>query len=117
MNEFVTARGGWITSLPGDVTVRLACSPISSLPDDLRRAGYDLTETGEGQRIRGGGIDATDRVHRDTCGHLQGETVRLRYAMTNVGCRGNSGKHWLGWSFSAFDPRRTIEADKRHRGR
>jgi hypothetical protein len=51
MNEFVTARGGWITSLPGDVTVRLACSPLSSLPDDLRRAGYDLTETGEGQRI------------------------------------------------------------------
>ena len=51
MNEFVTARGGWITSLPGDVTVRLACSPISSLPDDLRRAGYDLTETNEGQRI------------------------------------------------------------------
>jgi hypothetical protein len=56
MNEFVTARGGWITSLPGDVTVRLACSPLSSLPDDLRRAGYDLTETGEGQRILSGAI-------------------------------------------------------------
>jgi hypothetical protein len=29
----------------------MECLPNSALPDDLRRAGYGLTEEGEGQRI------------------------------------------------------------------
>jgi hypothetical protein len=51
MNAFVTACGGWITSLPGEPIVRMECLPNSTLPDDLRRAGYGLREAGEGQRI------------------------------------------------------------------
>jgi hypothetical protein len=41
----IRCRSAWNTE------VRLECLPDSTLPGDLRRAGYDLTETGEGQRI------------------------------------------------------------------
>jgi hypothetical protein len=51
LNAFVTARHGFIVSPPGDSTVRLECLLDSTLPDDLRRAGYDLTEAGEGERM------------------------------------------------------------------
>jgi hypothetical protein len=52
MNTWVTGRGGgWITSLPGDIAVRFECLPRSSLPDELRAAGYVLRSLGEGERI------------------------------------------------------------------
>ncbi|MES5485952.1 hypothetical protein QMZ05_24630 [Bradyrhizobium sp. INPA03-11B] len=51
LNEFVMARAGWITSIPGDAEIRIECLPDSELPDDLRRLGHHLREEGEGQRI------------------------------------------------------------------
>jgi hypothetical protein len=47
----VRSRNGWITSVPGDVDVTIECLPGSSLPDELRKAGYIVTEAGEGERI------------------------------------------------------------------
>jgi hypothetical protein len=31
--------------------VTIECLPGSTLPDELRKAGYDVTEIGEGERI------------------------------------------------------------------
>ena len=45
------SRHGWLTSIPGDVEVTMECLPGSTLPDELRRAGYTVTETGTTQRI------------------------------------------------------------------
>ena len=51
LNEFISSRYGWITSIPGAVAVTLECLPGSTLPDELRKAGYDIIEIGEGERI------------------------------------------------------------------
>ena len=51
LNEFVRARNGWITSVPGAVDVAIETLPGSTLPDELRKNGYDPVETGDGQRI------------------------------------------------------------------
>jgi hypothetical protein len=72
--EFVRARNGWITSVPGAPDVTIECLPDSRLPDDLRGLGYVVTAAGEGERICADG---------DACGHLlQGKAVRLRAAVT-----------------------------------
>jgi hypothetical protein len=49
--KYVSAKGGWLTSVAGDRLVTLETPPGSSLPDDLRKAGYDVVPDGEGQRI------------------------------------------------------------------
>jgi hypothetical protein len=49
--EFVTARNGWLTSVPGAQDVTLECLTESTLPDDIRSLGYHLTELPEGERI------------------------------------------------------------------
>jgi hypothetical protein len=51
INEFVHARGGWVTSVPGATKVTVECLPDAALPDDLRAAGYDVREIGDGERI------------------------------------------------------------------
>jgi hypothetical protein len=51
INAFVTERGGWLVSVPGDPAVRMECLPDSRLPDDLRAVGYDVREVGDGERI------------------------------------------------------------------
>src|SRR5438046_3055012 len=51
INRFVTERGGWLTSIPGAVEVTMECLPDSSLPDELRKLGYDVEPAGEGERI------------------------------------------------------------------
>jgi hypothetical protein len=51
MNDFVRSRNGWVTSIPGAIDVTMECQPGSSLPDDLRASGYEVTATGEGERI------------------------------------------------------------------
>jgi hypothetical protein len=50
LNEFVTARHGWITSIPGDTEIMLECLPGSTLPDDLRGLGHQVREIGDGER-------------------------------------------------------------------
>jgi hypothetical protein len=51
LNEFIRQRGGWMTSVPGDPDMRFQTLIGSPLPDALRAAGYDVTETGQTQRI------------------------------------------------------------------
>jgi len=52
LNEFVRARHGWLTSIPGDLDVELQTLPGSTLPAEIStRFGYVLDEIGETQRI------------------------------------------------------------------
>ena len=51
LNAFVTARGGWVTSVPGAAEVLVEVLPGSTLPDELRGAGYAIVPAGEGERI------------------------------------------------------------------
>jgi hypothetical protein len=51
LNEFVRSRNGWVTSVPGDVEVTIACLVGSTLPEELQARGYDLVATGDGERI------------------------------------------------------------------
>jgi hypothetical protein len=57
LNEFVRSRNGFLTSVPGDVNVTMETLPGSTLPEELRKLGYDLNETGEGEHLG-------DRDHR-----------------------------------------------------
>lgn len=41
LNKFINDRGGWLTSIPGAPIMRFEAPPESSLPDELRRLGYD----------------------------------------------------------------------------
>ncbi|WP_316159796.1 hypothetical protein [Bradyrhizobium sp. SZCCHNRI20481] len=56
LNRWVTARGGWIVSLPGADPVMIEVLPGSSLIDELEEAGYELTSASEGERIVPGRI-------------------------------------------------------------
>ena len=51
LNAFVTEHGGWLTSIPGDVDIRLEALPGSPLPALLERQGYIVGRTGQTQRI------------------------------------------------------------------
>ncbi|MDN5003890.1 hypothetical protein ACFQZO_23930 [Bradyrhizobium sp. GCM10027634] len=51
LNDFVMAKGGWITSIPGAAEVTMECLPGSTLPHSLQGLGYDVVEIGEGVRI------------------------------------------------------------------
>jgi hypothetical protein len=39
INKFVTERGGWLTSVPGERAVEMHCLADSTLPDELRKLG------------------------------------------------------------------------------
>ena len=51
LNVFISQRSGWMTSVPGDPDMRFQALIGSPLPDALRAAGYEVTETGTTQRI------------------------------------------------------------------
>jgi hypothetical protein len=64
LNKYVTARHGWLTSVPGERDVTMECLPESTLPDELRAGAefmlgdekvrlppYKVIADGEGQRI------------------------------------------------------------------
>jgi hypothetical protein len=51
LNEFVTERSGWLTSVAGAKIVAMECLPDSTLPDDLRALGYRPLPDGLGERI------------------------------------------------------------------
>jgi hypothetical protein len=51
INKFVSARSGWLTSIPGARTVTLETLPGSALPDELRSKGYTIEADGEGTRL------------------------------------------------------------------
>jgi hypothetical protein len=51
LNKFVTARSGWLTSVPGAKTVALDVLPFSTLPEQLTEKGYQLELEGNGTRL------------------------------------------------------------------
>ena len=64
LNKYVTARNGWLTSIPGEREATMECLPDSTLPDELRAGAefmlrdekvrlppYKVIADGEGQRI------------------------------------------------------------------
>jgi hypothetical protein len=51
LNQYIRARSGWMTSVSGDPDMRFEALPGSTLPDQLRDNGYEITETGTTQRI------------------------------------------------------------------
>jgi hypothetical protein len=78
---------GWIVSLPGDVNVRIDCVPGSTLPADLRALGYDVTATGDGERILPHQI--VERFTRRADGELEplteGSTKPVAQTRTHAG--------------------------------
>ena len=87
LNEFVRSRNGWITSVPGDVEVTIEVLPGSSLPDELQAQGYDLTPTGDGERIVSTAI--TERFCMGADGELEpltsGSTRAVAQVVTHAG--------------------------------
>src|SRR3954469_17465862 len=64
INRFISERLGWVTSIRGDPEVRFECLAGTKLRDELREAGHDVRETGEGERILPAGL-----VERFVIGH------------------------------------------------
>lgn len=56
LNDFVRARHGFLTSIPGRDEITMECLPDSTLPAELRALGYDVEATGGGERILPTGI-------------------------------------------------------------
>jgi hypothetical protein len=50
LNEFISQRGGWCTSVPGAFEITFDALPGSPVPDDLRARGYIVEKTGDSQR-------------------------------------------------------------------
>ena len=65
----------------------MECLPGSSLPDDLRKLGYDVRETGEGERILPAAI--TERLAQRDDGSLApvmaGSTVPVTTVVQHAG--------------------------------
>jgi hypothetical protein len=49
LNTYVTAQGGWLTSVPCDFEFRMQALPDSPLPELLRSAGYIVTKLATSQ--------------------------------------------------------------------
>ncbi|MET4372550.1 hypothetical protein ABIA99_005259 [Bradyrhizobium sp. LB12.1] len=56
INRFISERLGWVTSIRGDPEVRFECVPGSTVPEDLRAAGHEVSKIGEGERILPAGM-------------------------------------------------------------
>ncbi|MCK1632660.1 hypothetical protein [Bradyrhizobium sp. 162] len=86
INQLISERQGWVTSVRGAPELRFECLPGSPLPDELREAGYEVSETDEGERILPAGL-----VERFIVGHdgerklvTEGST-RLAQVLTHAG--------------------------------
>jgi hypothetical protein len=51
LNDFITERGGWLTSIAGDPAMRFEAPIGSALPEELRGKGYVVTPIGSTTRI------------------------------------------------------------------
>lgn len=51
LNQWVTARGGWIISIPAEQPAVIETLSGSFILTDLDAAGYDVTPVGSGERI------------------------------------------------------------------
>jgi hypothetical protein len=96
--KYVTARNGWLTSVPGEIDVTMECLPDSSLPDELRAGAeymigdetvrlppYKVVEDGEGERILPHAITTrivgdADGVHPVTEGSSSRPVITITHA-------------------------------------
>jgi len=87
LSEFVRSRHGWLTSVPGEVEVTMQVLPGSTLPEELRGLGYDVTEDGETERILAGAI--TEQFCMGADGQLEplisGSTRPVAQTVTHAG--------------------------------
>jgi hypothetical protein len=51
LNRFISERGGWLTSIPGDPLMRFEALAAAALPDELRALGYVVSPAGSTTRI------------------------------------------------------------------
>src|SRR5262249_53012239 len=51
LNDFITERGGWLTSVPGDPLMRFEAPIGAGLAEQLRAKGYIVTPAGSTTRI------------------------------------------------------------------
>jgi hypothetical protein len=82
LNEFVTARHGWLVSVPGDPEMRFQALPDSALPASLRAMGYIVEPIGETQRILPHAI--VERFSRRADGELEPITPDSTAAVAEV---------------------------------
>jgi hypothetical protein len=87
LNDDVTARYGWLTSIPGEVEVEMQALPDSTLPAEIAKLGYDVREIGETERILPSGI--VERFTRRADGELElltpGSTTAVAETRTHAG--------------------------------
>jgi hypothetical protein len=51
ISTYISEHGGWATSVPGAREIRFDALVGSPLPDELRKLGYLVEQTGETQRV------------------------------------------------------------------
>lgn len=51
MQGFISYKGGWLTSIPGDKIMRFEAVPDSTLPGDLQALGFKVSKVGSTTRI------------------------------------------------------------------
>jgi hypothetical protein len=96
LNKFIMAHGGWTTSMPGAAEVTMETLPDSTLPDEMRGLGYDITEIGEGQGLLAAPIE--ERLTLTSCGVF--EPLTLGSTKPVVQIRTHAGIAWvLRYSF------------------
>jgi hypothetical protein len=88
LNVFVTERGGWLVSVPGDPVMRMECLPGSPLPDALSAMGYSCENTGRTrERLLPSAI--TEKLVRTSCGAFalatEGSTEKVALRVTRAG--------------------------------
>jgi hypothetical protein len=85
--EFLRARGGWTTSIPGDREMRFDALVGSPLPDQLAALGYIVEKIGESQRIVSHAV--AQRFEVSSSGGLtpttEGSTKPVKVKVANAG--------------------------------
>jgi hypothetical protein len=66
LSAFVTGEGGWVTSLPGVIHLRVEVPQGSALPARLIELGYSVRTAGSGTRITPRGTIETIVEHSST---------------------------------------------------
>jgi hypothetical protein len=87
LNDFVQARGGWLTSVPGAHEISFDALPGSALPGQLAARGYDVVKTGTTERILPHAV--AQRLETSSSGALvaptEGSTKPVTVTVTKAG--------------------------------
>ena len=88
LNEMVRSRGtAWLISQPGLGEITVETLPASTVPDELRKLNYVLTEIEGGERILAGAI--TERFYTRADGErellTEGSTQPVSAVFTHAG--------------------------------